>query len=379
MNRKLTLSVVMVVLAISLVACNVASLVSAPSPTAVTIPTLPVSSAPQGVSAQQGQFTAIYTQVNPGVVSILTSADEGSGWVYSSDGYIVTNDHVVNGETSVEVDFASGLKTTGNVVGTDAYSDLAVIKVNVAASELHPLPLGDSSTLQVGQSVIAIGSPFFLSGTMTTGIISALGRSLPSNMQAQSGGYFSTADVIQTDAAINPGNSGGPLLDMSGSVVGINSDIASTSTSTTSQPVNSGVGFAISINIVKRVIPSLIQTGKVAYAYLGVSTLPNPPLTVINALGLQSTTGAYVTNVTAGGPAATAGIVAGTQPVSIQGYTGLNSGGDLITAIDGHPVLTYDDLIRYLDLYKNPGDTVTVTVLRGTQKKDISVVLGTRP
>jgi 2-alkenal reductase len=352
------------------------------APTAVTIPTLPVSSAPQDISIEQSQFTAIYAQINPGVVSIRTSSDQGSGWVYSGDGYIVTNDHVVNGEATVEVDFASGLKTSGKVVGTDAYSDLAVIKVDVTAAELHPLPLGDSSPLQVGQTVIAIGNPFGLSGTMTTGIISALGRSLPSSEQVQSGGYFSTADVIQTDTALNPGNSGGPLLDLNGQVIGINSDIVpSTTTITSGQATNSGIGFAISINTIKKVVPSLIQTGKYTYPYLGISTLADEYLSldVINALGLTKTAGAYVMSVASGGPADRAGILGGTQPVTLQGFTGLNKGGDLIIAIDGHPVLSYDDMIRYLDLNKAPGDTVTLTVLRGDQQKDIPIVLGTRP
>jgi 2-alkenal reductase len=382
MNRKITFSVALAILAISLMACSFTSLLSTPTaPAAGTVPTLPISSVPQDISTQQGQFTAIYAQINPGVVSIRTTNDQGSGWVYSGDGYIVTNDHVVNGETTVEVDFASGMKTSGKVIGTDAYSDLAVIQVDVAAAELHPLPMGDSSTAQVGQTVIAIGNPFGLSGTMTTGIISALGRSLPSTEQVPSGGYFSTADIIQTDAALNPGNSGGPLLDLNGQVIGINSEIQTTSSTTTGQPANSGIGFAISINTIKRVVPSLIKTGKFAYAYLGISTLADQYLSLdlINALGLTKTAGAYVMSVASGGPADKAGILAGTQPLDQQTYPGLNKGGDLIIAIDGHPVLSYDDMIRYLDLNKSPGDTVTLTVLRGNQQQDIPVVLGTRP
>jgi S1-C subfamily serine protease len=216
---------------------------------------------------------------------------------------------------------------------------------------------------------------------MTTGIISALGRSLPSTEQLPSGGYFSTADIIQTDAALNPGNSGGPLLDLNGQVIGINSEIQTTSSTTTGQPANSGIGFAISINTIKRVVPSLIKTGKFDYAYLGISTLADQLLSldVINALGLTKTAGAYVMSVASGGPADKAGILAGTQPLDQQNYPGLNKGGDLIIAIDGHPVLSYDDMIRYLDLNKSPGDTVTLTVLRGNQQQDIPVVLGTRP
>jgi S1-C subfamily serine protease len=377
MNKKITLSVMAGILAVTMLACQLTSL--AGTPTATSVPPLPVSSSAQNLTTQQGQFTAIYTQFAPGVVSIRTSSAEGSGWVYNGDGYIVTNNHVVSGETQVEIDFSDGYKTFGNVVGTDAYSDLAVIKVNVAASELHPLPLGDSSTLQVGQNVVAIGNPFGLSGTMTTGIISALGRALPSNTQAATGGFFSTADIIQTDAALNPGNSGGPLLDLNGQVIGINSEIQTSSSSTTGQPTNSGIGFAISINTIKRVIPSLIQSGKFNYPYLGVSTSDNLPLDVINALGLKSTTGAYVTSVISGGPADKAGIKAGITPLTVQGFTDVNAGGDLITAIDGQPVITFDDMIRYLLLNKSPGDTVTLSVLRGSQQLDIPVILGTRP
>ncbi len=377
MSKKVTLSVVVFLLAASMIACQMTSLF--PTPTATAVPALPVSSTTTDISSQQDRLMTIYQQFSPGVVSIRTTIAQGSGWVYSSDGYIVTNNHVVGTETRVEVDFASGLKTYGDVVGTDAYSDLAVIKVDVAASELHPLSLGDSDILQVGQTVIAIGNPFGLSGTMTTGIISALGRSLPTSNQSTSGGYFSNADIIQTDAALNPGNSGGPLLNLDGEVVGINSAIETTSYTISGQPTNSGIGFAISVNTVKRVVPSLIQNGKFDYPYLGISTRDDLPLTVIEALGLTRTSGAYVTSVIAGGPSDQAGIQAGTQPLNLAGYQGLNQGGDLIIAIDGQPVVTFDDMIRYLALHKSPGDTVTLTVLRGDQQVDIPVVLGKRP
>jgi 2-alkenal reductase len=379
MSKKVTLSVVVVLLTVSLIACQMTSLFPTLTPTATAIPALPVSSNPTDLSNQQDRFMTIYQQFSPGVVSIRTTTAQGSGWVYSGDGIIVTNNHVVGTETKVEVDFASGLKTFGDVIGTDAYSDLAVIRVDVAASELHPLPLGDSDILQVGQTVIAIGNPFGLSGTMTTGIISALGRALPISSQAQGGGYFSNADIIQTDTALNPGNSGGPLLNLNGEVIGINSAIETSGYTTSGEPLNSGIGFAISIHTVKRVVPSLIQNGKFEYAYLGISTQDDLPLTVIEALGLKSTSGAYVTSVTPGGPSDQAGIRAGTQPLNLQGYQGLNKGGDLVIAIDGQTVVTFDDMIRYLALYKSPGDTVTLTVLRGDQQLEIPVVLGTRP
>jgi S1-C subfamily serine protease len=379
MNKKITLSVVVVLLATSLMACQVTSLFQTPTPIVTNVPALPVSSTTSGPSNQQERLMTIYQQFSPGVVSIRTTTAQGSGWVYSGDGIILTNNHVVGTETRVEVDFASGLKTYGNVIGTDASADLAVIKVDVAASELHPLPLGDSDILQVGQTVIAIGNPFGLSGTMTTGIISALGRSLPTSTQVQGGGYFSNADIIQTDTALNPGSSGGPLLNLNGEVVGINNAIETISYTTSGQPLNSGIGFAISINTVKRVVPSLIQTGKFDYAYLGISSRDDLPLTVIEALGLKSTSGAYVTSVTPGGPSDLAGIQAGTQPLDLAGYQGLNKGGDLIIAIDSQPVVTFDDMIRYLALHKSPGDTVTLTVLRGDQQLEVPVVLGKRP
>jgi 2-alkenal reductase len=281
----------------------------------------------------------------------------------------------VGTETKVEVDFSDGTKVYGNVVGTDQNSDLAAIKVTVPASELHPLALGDSSALKIGETVSAIGDPLLLTGSMSTGIISAVGRSLPGNVQAAgSSSFYTTGDIIQTDALVNPGNSGGPLIDLNGQVVGIVWAQAINSNSTV--PAASGIGYAISINTVKRVIPQLIQTGKFAYPYLGISLQDNLPLDVINTLGLKSDTGVYVGAVVAGGPAEKAGIKAGTVATS---YQGLNSGGDLIIAVDGQPVMTEDDLMRYLILNKSPGDIITLTVLRGDQKLDIKLTLGTRP
>jgi S1-C subfamily serine protease len=381
MKKKVLLPVSVILLMVSLLACQATSLfpVSAPKPTATTIPLLPVSSTNTNLSNQQDRLMALYQQFSPGVVSIRTPDAQGSGWVYSSDGIIVTNNHVVGSETRVEIDFASGFKTFGEVIGTDASSDLAVIRVDGAAGEMHALPLGDSETLQVGQIVIAIGNPFGLSGTMTTGIISALGRSLPTNTQVPGGGYFANADLIQTDTALNPGNSGGPLLNLDGQVVGINSAIETNNYTTGGEPLNSGIGFAISINTIKRIVPSLIQNGKFEYAYLGISTRDDLPLTVIEALGLKSTSGAYVTSVLAGGPSEVAGIRAGTQPLNLAGYEGINKGGDLVTAIDGERVVTFDDMIRYLALYKSPGDTVVLTVLRGDEQLEISVLLVKRP
>jgi 2-alkenal reductase len=387
MSKKVTLSMVVVVLAITMLACQMSGLV--PQSTAAPVPVQSLPSAP-GASApvpaapvapsgsvigQQSQLEAIYAAVLPGVVTVQTSTDLGSGIVYNSDGYIVTNAHVVGTVTKVEVDFSDGTKVYGNVVGTDQNSDLAAIKVTVPANELHPLSLGDSSGLKIGETVSAIGDPLLLTGSMTTGIISAVGRSLPGNVQAgTSGSYYTTGDIIQTDALVNPGNSGGPLIDLNGHVVGI--VWAQAINSNSGVPAASGIGYAISINTVKRVIPQLIQNGKFAYPYLGLSLQDQLPLDVINALGLKSTTGVYVAEAVAGGPGDKAGIKAGTVTTS---YPNLNSGGDLIIAVDGQPVMTEDDLMRYLLLNKSPGDTVTLTVLRGSQKVDLKLVLGTRP
>jgi 2-alkenal reductase len=284
---------------------------------------------------------------------------------------------VVDGQKKIEVDFTSGFKAYGKLVGTDLDSDLAVIKVEAPASELHPLVLGDSNLLKVGQSVVAIGNPFGLSGTMTLGIVSALGRSLPSAHASPGGSFFSAGDLIQTDASINPGNSGGPLFNLNGEVIGINRAIRTDATNNTGEPVNSGIGFSIAINIVKRVAPVIIQNGKYDYPYMGVGSASDLSLDELKALGLTNFTGAYVTSVATGSPAAKAGVVAGTKDVGLQ--RGLLGGGDLIIAMDGQPIKTFDDLIRYLINNKAPGDTVTLTVVRAGQQLEIPLLLTKRP
>jgi 2-alkenal reductase len=318
----------------------------------------------------------MYAQVLPGVVSINTGQALGSGFVFDGNGDIVTNNHVVEGSNDVEVDFASGFKAHGTVIGASPDADIAVVKVDAPADQIHPLAIGDSSKLQVGQTVVAIGNPFGLNGTMTVGIVSALGRTQPST-QSPEGGFFSNADIIQTDAAINPGNSGGPLFNLNGEVVGVNQSIQTDNVNqTTGNAVNSGVGFSISINLVKRVAAGLIQDGKYDFPYLGISSSSDLSLAEIEALGLKSYTGAYVASVTAGGPADQAGIRGGSQATSLQG---VQAGGDLIVAIDGVPVQTFDSMLSYLLTNKSPGDQVVLTVLRGDQKMDITVTLGRRP
>jgi 2-alkenal reductase len=319
----------------------------------------------------------MYEQVLPGVVAIRTDVALGSGFVFDDQGHVLTNQHVVEGSSTVEVDFASGYKAQGTVIGSDADADVAVIKVDAPADQIHPLATGDSSKLQVGQAVVAIGNPFGLNGTMTLGIVSGLGRTQFAHASPDGGGFFSTADIIQTDAAINPGNSGGPLFNMDGEVVGINQSIRTDNINqTTGNAVNSGVGFSVSINLVKRVAQGLIANGKYEYPYLGISSSSELGLAETEALGLNSFTGAYVLSVTPGGPADKAGIKAGTKETSIPN---LNAGGDLITAIDGHPVKTFDDMLSYLITNKSPGDEVVLTVLRDGQSLDITVKLEKRP
>lgn len=325
-------------------------------------------------------LTSIYEKTNPGIVSIVTvsSAGEssGSGWVYDKEGHIVTNYHVVEGATTLEVDFPSGKKVEGTVIATDLDSDIAVIEVNVSPDELVPLPLGDSDQLRIGQMVVAIGNPFRLNSTMTLGIVSAKGRILDSIRTASDNTPFSAGDIIQTDAAINPGNSGGPLLNLNGEVIGVNRAIRTSGTTLEGEPVNSGIGFAISINIVKHVVPYLIRDGKYDYPYLGISSSSiDMTLNQWQTVSSTQTTGAYITSVTEGGPADLAGLKAGTRPTSIQG---LYSGGDIIIAVDGVPVNVYGDLISYIFKNKLPGDVITLTIIRDNTQKEVELTLGSR-
>jgi len=370
----------LVVLAVAMLACQATAFQpQQPAPAnEPVLPVAPIASNAANPATQQDGLVVLYESVSPGTVAIITDQGQGSGFVYDGQGNVVTNYHVIEGATTVEVRFTSGYMAYGTIIGTDLDSDLAIVKVDAPASELHPLPLGDSDTLKVGQTVIAIGNPFGLNSTMTVGIVSALGRTLESIHETTDGNFFTAGDIIQTDAAINPGNSGGPLFNINGEVIGINRAIRTNSTTAAGQPVNSGIGFAISVNMVKRVAPVLIATGKYDYPLLGISSLPNEnmSLPVIDALGLKSYTGAYVTDVIAGGPAEKAGIIPGSTPTSINGLLG---GGDLIVAIDGKEVRTFDEMLAYLITHKGPGDTVVLQVLRGAEKVDVTITLGKRP
>ncbi|HNB53782.1 MAG TPA: trypsin-like peptidase domain-containing protein [Anaerolineales bacterium] len=329
-------------------------------------PAIENTSANEPIFLPPDSLTALYEQVSPGVVAIrvLTEAGggQGSGFVIDADGHIVTNYHVVEGATDIEVDFTSGFKTRGTVVGIDLDSDLAVLKVDAPAEEIHPLPMGDSEQVKVGQLVVAIGNPFGLSSTMTVGIVSAKGRTLSSLNTTSTGNTYSAGDILQTDAAINPGNSGGPLLNLNGEVIGVNRAIQTEAFSTEGEPVNSGIGFAISINIVKRVVPFLIEQGYYEYPLLGVSSPEEISLFDQEELGLTQSTGALVTMVVEGGPAEAGGVRV----------------GDLITHVDGREIRVFGDMISYLMTSKGPGDQVTITVIRNGETLDLTVTLGSR-
>jgi S1-C subfamily serine protease len=279
----------------------------------------------------------------------------------------VTNHHVVNNATDISVTFANGETISAEVLGSDPNADLAVLQVDLPASELQPVPLGDSSSLQVGQLAIAIGNPFGQEFTMTSGIISAVGRTIRSGNT-----LFSIPEVIQTDAPINPGNSGGPLLNRQGEVVGINTQIISRS------GANSGIGFAVPINTAKQVVPTLIRGEQYEYAWLGITgRTVTPDIAEIMELS-EDTKGALVIAVSEDGPAEKAGLQ-GTDQISNTDEE-QEIGGDIITAIDGQSIDTMDDLITYLIAETRPGDTVTLDVIHADgQQEQIEVTLGIRP
>ncbi len=326
------------------------------------------------VSSEDQVLVDIYARLNPSVVNIsvysnmngaLALEGQGSGFVYDNQGHIVTNAHVVEGTDSYRITFSDGLIRNGTLVAEDLFSDLAVVKVDLPAG-VNPIPMGNMDQLAVGQTVVAIGNPFGLQGSLTRGIISALGRSIPSLTQ------YDIPQSIQTDAAINPGNSGGPLINLNGEVVGVNAQIETSGTSSS----NVGVGFAVPVSIIQRVVPSLIKDGHYDWPWLGVGGYTVYP-ELVTAMSLPVERGAYVSTLTDGSPALAAGLQATTGRVTEGGFT-VEVGGDVITAIDGQTVNTFNDLLVYLSLHTSPGQQVTLTILRDGKFQDIKLELGTR-
>jgi len=369
------------------------------------IPQAPAVSPPDTGTLTQGNvlgelekaLSAIYEDVNPSVVSVLvvqrvSGASEplpffnpltpempeegfrqgsGSGFVWDTDGHIVTNNHVVEGADKVSVRFADGTIVPAEVVGTDRDSDIAVLNVDVPQKRLHPVTIADGNNVRVGELAVAIGSPFGLENTMTVGFVSALERSLPVDAEMAGGPTYTIPDIIQTDAPINPGNSGGVLVNEEGKVIGVTSAIIS--------PVraSAGIGFAIPAKIVENVVPALIEAGHYTHAWLGLSGTSLTP-DIAKAMALDANQrGALVIEVLPDSPSAAAGLHGSDDKITVDGQT-LPVGGDVIVALEGAPVQTFDDLVAELARY-SAGEKVTLTILRAGKTQDVQVTLGERP
>jgi 2-alkenal reductase len=417
-NRSLRIVIVMVVgLMLLIVGCAVGILVASqlgnlfpvaaadevrsteapPLPSPMSSPTFPTQMPPEALrdaDAEELLIAGIYQRVAPSVVHVrvvqqVSEMDdslfdipgmpdfdhpdeffqrgEGSGFVWDNEGHIVTNYHVVEDAASVEVTFFDGTSFTAEVIGTDPDSDLAVIAVDSPVEWLHPITLGDSDGAFVGQRVVAIGNPFGQEWTLTTGIVSALGRTMPSGTS-----QFSIPEMIQTDTAINPGNSGGPLLDRNGHVMGVNTLILSLT------QASSGVGFAIPANVVKQVVPSLISDGYHAYAWLGIVGRDLDREAAIAMELSPDQRGALVLEVTENSPADEAGLQGSTEAVEMFGAL-FDIGGDVIVAAENQPLQSMDDLIVFLVEQTVPDQEITFTVLRDGEEINLDVTLGERP
>ena len=403
------LGLIVLILALTLMACSVPSTVSEMiNPTATALPTstpfptpttapivepeatltpalVPETPAAAGnlVTLEQDIIQA-YESVGLGVVNITNRSygydffmrpvpqeGSGSGIVYDEQGHIITNYHVIEDASELLVTLPDETTFVAEVVGADAANDLAVLKVDAPPELLHPIPLGESGNLQVGQFVIAIGNPFGFERTLTVGVISALGRVIESPDDRFIG------EIIQTDAAINPGNSGGPLLDLSGRIVGVNTAIFSPS------QASAGIGFAVPVDTVRRVVPELIARGYFPHPWLGLSYVWNlnaDRAQILREFGMDVPVdeGLLVLEIASGSPADTAGLRAGQEQVRL-GRTVLLVGGDVLTTIDGEPIATARDLIRFLDTRTAVGQTVQVTVWRDGQEITVPVTLDEQP
>jgi 2-alkenal reductase len=358
---------------------------SATGHTAVVADVAAASDLPQAVDAEETLLRTLYQENAPSVVHIRVVQStggqlptfpgdpnapqqaEGSGFVLDSQGNIITNYHVVEGASKIEVRFFDGTVVRARYVGGDADADIAVLQVSVDPSRLKPVRIGDSDQVFVGQRAIAIGNPFGQEWTMTAGIVSAVGRTLPSGT-----GQYAIPEMIQTDAAINPGNSGGPLFNAQGEVIGVNTMILSRSNS------SAGVGFAVPANILRLVAPSLLQQGRFTYPWLGVQGV-ELSLDLIEAMGLPAgTRGVLIVNVIPNSPAASVGLRGSTRTVQVDGAQ-LPVGGDVVVAVDGMPIDSMGDVIVYLVKSKRPGNPMTLTILRDGQSQLVTVNLAERP
>ncbi len=428
MKNKIThLSALILIASMLLAACNSTPTVAPANSSTVEQPTA-ASQQPTQVQQEttssaittslegyENALEAIYAKVNPSVVSIrvvskqegvsIDSLDQnfpfpnfpglpdffgspdknndepstpqytqalGSGFVWDKEGYIVTNHHVVDGADKIQVTFSDGVTLTAKLIGSDSDSDLAVIKVENPGFTLTPISVSDSSNVKVGQVAVAIGNPFGLENTMTAGIVSALGRTIPVNESESDGSTYSIPDIIQTDAPINPGNSGGPLVNNQGALIGVNTAIESSTNS------NAGVGFAIPSNIVQRVVPELIKNGKYEHPYLGISGLSLTP-DIAKAMNLSETQrGALIEDIQSDSPAEKAELRGSDRQATIDGQK-VRVGGDVITAIDNTPVKEIEDVIAYLASHTSVGQKVKLTILREGKEQTVEVTLMARP
>ncbi len=338
------------------------------------VPTLPPTDPELAVGPAPEAFTELYERLNPGVVNIQVFAEQrsgtgqgaGSGFILDEEGHIVTNQHVIAEADFVAVIFFDGYQSAAEIVGTDLDSDLAVIKVAELPDNVHPLALGDSEGVVVGEWVVAIGNPFGLGSSLTAGIVSAVGRTIVGMTP------FGIPHAVQTDAALNPGNSGGPLLTMDGYVIGVNAQIAATGP----DPVSAGVGFAIPVNTVRRVVPALIETGAYAWPWLGIQGIP-VDIFIQQANDLPTQRGVYIMEVV-GGPAEAAGLQGATETTTVEGFSGVPVGGDVIVGFDGVEIEDFSDLQLRIS-QQQPGDSLTLIILREGEEVQIDLTLQARP
>jgi 2-alkenal reductase len=353
-----------------------------PSPT--PLPAAAIAEA----DAEELLLTNLYERVNPSVVNIVVTVGDitsnitnnlfptqgqGSGFVVDTKGYIVTNNHVIAEADQIDVTFHDGSTVEAIFIGADSDSDIAVIKVEVQPESLQPIVWGDSDTVQVGQRAVAIGNPFGLAGSLTSGIISALGRSLPTE-----NGTFRIPEIIQTDAAINPGNSGGPLLNSDGEVIGVNTAIVPRRDNLSGERSFLGVGFAVPSNLVKRVVPSLIENGKYEHPWIGFSGNSVTP-EIAEAMDLPQIAGALVVQVISGSPADDAGLRGGTREIVFDNGVDTTIGGDVIIAIEDEEIRVFDDLISFLSRRGVVDQAITLTIIRNGEEQTIELILGPRP